>query len=595
MKAKKDTSVRFAVYRRLLAYAWKYKIKFIGFVVLLFFAIILYSVAPYFTGVAINNFANYIIETSNQYLLNDLYISIAIVFACYLVYAIFLYLSNVLNVQINQLAIYDLRSDIENKISKLPLKYYDSTTYGDILARLTNDVEVVSVALQQSVFSIIRSFFTVVFMLIMMTTISIHLTFISLLVVPLLLIIAGKFSKKTRVYFDEQMKNTGELNGIIEEYYTGHNIVKLFNKQTVVQEKFQDANSNLYTNSYIAQNNGTCLFFTTISVNNLWYVLVVFVGVLIAIGGGLSIGMIQAFAEYLTQFTSPITQVMQQYSQILSAGASADRIFNFLDQEEDALESTNPKFPNPLQGNIKFENVDFGYSKDKILINNLNIDIAAGEKVAIVGPTGAGKTTLVNLIMRFYDVDRGGIFVDGVNINDMSRTNLRKIFGMVLQDTWLYCGTIMDNIRYGNPNASDKEVYDAAKAACAHDFIQSLPGSYSFIISENADNLAVGQRQLLTIARAILNKSPIMILDEATSSVDTRTEVLIQKAMDEAVKGRTCFVIAHRLSTIVNADKILYMQDGDIVEIGNHKQLMKKNGLYANLYNSQFSSSDNVD
>lgn len=588
----KQKASRISIYKRLLTYIWKYKFKFLLLIFFLLISIISYSLAPYFLGLTINSFTDFLDDKNNIDVLNTLLLNISFVFASYLIYSVFLYIANTLNIKSTQSAIYDIRNEIESKISKLPLKYYDSTTYGDILARLTNDVEVVSRAFQQCIFSIIKAIFIVIFMLVMMLSLNVWLTLTGLLIVPILIIACRKLSLRSRKFFDKQMKKTGELNGIIEEYYTGHNIVTLFDRQKNIQEKFNKTNQELYKNSLKGQTNSISLFFVTMATNNLGYALVAFVGVLLAIAGNFSVGMIQAFAQYLTQFTNPITEVMQQIGQIISAGSSASRIFDFIDEEEEIPETKNPKFPKKLKGNIKFDHVRFGYDENKILIKDLNINVKAGQKTAIVGPTGAGKTTLVNLIMRFYDVNKGAILVDDVDIRDMKRSDLRKIFGMVLQDTWLYSASIMDNIRYGKPDATDEEVIAAAKDAHADSFIERLPGSYNFILKENAENLAQGQRQLLTIARAILNNSPIMILDEATSSVDTRTELLIQKAMDKLTHNKTSFVIAHRLSTIKNADNILYMENGDILEVGNHKQLMKKNGLYANLYNSQFADEE---
>ena len=384
------------------------------------------------------------------------------------------------------------------------------------------------------------------------------------------------------------MQKTGELNGYVEEHYSAHNVVSVFGKEKEVVDRFEETNEELYRASSRGTFLAGSLYPVTQSMNNIGYVFITLIGAITAIAGGLSVGMIQAFTQYLNQFTTPITSVMQIVGIIQSTGASATRIFEFIDEAEDPADTPAPQFPADLKGEVEFDHVKFGYLPHQTLIHDLNVRVKPGYKTAIVGPTGAGKTTLVNLIMRFYDVKDGAIRVDGVDIRDMKRSDLRKIFGMVLQDTWLYSGTIMENIRYGKLDATDEEVYAAAEAARADAFIRTLPGGYNFMLQEGAGNIAQGQRQLLTIARAMLNNPPILILDEATSSVDTRTEVLIQEAMCNIMKGKTSFVIAHRLSTIKDSDLILYMQDGDILEYGTHDELMAKNGLYAKLYNSQF-------
>lgn len=488
--------------------------------------------------------------------------------------------------------IYDLRKSINKKLSRLPLNYYDTHSYGDILSRITNDIDTVSSSLQQSIYQVLNAAFTVIVIFIIMVSISGILTLVGLAAVPIALFAASKVAAKSQKKFNEQQGKTGQLNGYVEEYYSGHNVVSAFGKEEDVVSDFEATNDELYESSAEGQALAGTLTPIMQNMTNLGYALVCFAGALTAILGGLSIGMIQSFTLYLRQFSQPLTQVMQLTSVIQSTGSAASRIFEFLDEEEEVKDVEAPKFPENLKGEVEFNHVKFGYLPHQTLISDLNIKIKAGQKTAIVGPTGAGKTTLVNLIMRFYDVKGGAVRIDGIDLRDMERGRLNEIFSMVLQDTWLYNGTIQENIRYGKLDATDEEVERAAEQARADAFIKMLPGGYDFVLQEGASNIAQGQRQLLTIARAMLTNPPIMILDEATSSVDTRTELLIQDAMAAMTKGKTSFVIAHRLSTIKDSDNILYMQDGDILEMGNHETLMQKNGLYAKLYNSQFADSD---
>lgn len=561
-------------------------------IILIALGVFLYALAPLLLGYSINSMTDIFTHGYSDNAFEDFLTFLVLMLISYAGFSLLSYLSNVLSILACQNGIYDLRKQIDQKIARLPLNYYDTTTYGDILARLTNDVEVISQAFQQSVFEVIKASFTVLIILIMMLYINVWLTLVGLLSIPILFFIAGKITTKSQVHFDKQMTETGVLNGTVEEYYAGHNVVALFSKEKQVDKLFDVTNKNLYEDSFKGQFFAGTLYPLTMGANNIGYTLVCFVGAIMCILGGVSIGMIQAFCQYLVQFSTPINEVMELTGVIQSTGAAGRRVFEFLDEKEEVPETDDPKFPDELQGNIDFKHVRFGYNPHKPLIKDLNISVKAGQKTAIVGPTGAGKTTLVNLIMRFYDVDDGSICVDGVDIRDMKRQDLRKIFGMVLQDTWLYSDTIMENIRYGRRDASDEDVIAAAKAAHADSFIETLPGGYKFILHEGAENIAQGQRQLLTIARAMLSDPPIMILDEATSSVDTRTELLIQQAMAKMTKGRTSFVIAHRLSTIKDADNILYMENGDILETGTHDELMAKNGRYAKLYNSQFADSE---
>ena len=589
MRKKVKSSGKNGAYKRLFSYMKPYKGRFIFAVLLVFASNIAFALAPLLMGNATNALA-LILEGGNiSDALNSFFRFLILMGSAYALNSIFSYIGTWLIVGITENTIYDLRKQVDKKLSKLPLNYYDTNSYGDILSRVTNDVDTVSNSLQQSIYQVLNAFFTISIIFIIMLNISGVLTLVGLAVVPVALYVSAKIAKKSKKKFDAQQGGTGKLNGFVEEYYSGHNVVTVFGREETVIEDFEKTNDSLYESSKDGQFLAGTLMPIMQNMTNLGYALVSIFGAIMAILGGLSIGMIQSFTLYLRQFSQPLTQVMQITNVIQSTGSAATRIFDFLDEKEETPDVENPKFPRKLKGEVTFDHIRFGYLPHQTLIHDLNIKIGAGEKTAIVGPTGAGKTTLVNLIMRFYDVRSGSIKIDGVDIRDMSRSRLREIFGMVLQDTWLYNGTIMENIRYGKLDATDEEVIEAAKKARADAFIRSLPGGYNFVLREGAENIAQGQRQLLTIARAMLNNPPILILDEATSSVDTRTEVLIQEAMSEMMRGKTSFVIAHRLSTIKDADNILYMQDGDILEVGNHEELMAKDGLYAKLYNSQFS------
>lgn len=592
MKKIKKTSTQKGTYKRLFSYMKPYRGKLILAVILIMLSNIAYALAPLFMGNA-TNFLALVLENGRAAKAGaDFLMFLALMGGAYGLNSLFSYIGTCLIVSVTENTIYDLRKKVDYKLSKLPLNYYDTNSYGDILSRITNDVDTVSSSLQQSIYQILNAFFTIVIIFIIMLNISGMLTFVGLAAIPVALLVASKIAKKSKAKFDAQQAKTGELNGFVEEYYSGHNVVTVFGREDTVIEEFEATNEDLFEASKDGQFLSGTLMPIMQNTTNLGYALVCVVGAIIAIMGGLSIGMIQSFTLYLRQFSQPLTQVMQITNIIQSTGSAAARIFEFLDEEEEVPDTENPKFPAELKGQVTFDHIRFGYLPHQTLIHDLDIKIGAGEKTAIVGPTGAGKTTLINLIMRFYDVRSGGIKIDGVDIRDMERSRLREIFGMVLQDTWLYNGTIMENIRYGKLDATDEEVMEAAKKARADAFIRTLPGGYNFVLQEGASNIAQGQRQLLTIARAMLNNPPILILDEATSSVDTRTEVMIQEAMTEMMKGKTSFVIAHRLSTIKDAENILYMQDGDILEVGNHETLMAKDGLYAKLYNSQFSDND---
>ncbi|NBI92818.1 ABC transporter ATP-binding protein [Lachnospiraceae bacterium] len=489
---------------------------------------------------------------------------------------------------ISQKLCYRFRDEISRKINRMPLKYFESRTVGEVLSRITNDVDTLGQSLNQSITQLITSVATIVGIFVMMLSISPAMTLIALVILPVSGTLIGVVVKFSQKYFVAQQKYLGQVNGQVEEVYSGHNIVKAFNREEQALKEFDETNDALYQTAWKSQFLSGMMQPIMMFVGNLGYVAVAVSGGLLAIRGIIEVGDIQAFIQYVKNFTQPITQVAQVSNMLQSMAAAAERVFEFLDEEEEDVEGTVSVRSGQIEGSVRFEHVKFGYQPDKIIIHDFSSEIKPGQTVAIVGPTGAGKTTMVKLLMRFYDVNEGRIKVDGYDIRDFNRSKLRESFGMVLQDTWLFKGTIMENIRYGRLDATDEEVIAAAKAAHAHRFIQTLPGGYQMELNEDASNVSQGQKQLLTIARAILADNRILILDEATSSVDTRTEVRIQKAMNNLMKGRTSFVIAHRLSTIRDADLILVMKDGDIIEQGNHEQLLGKKGFYAELYNSQF-------
>ena len=517
---------------------------------------------------------------------------VVILIGLYVLSAAFSYLQQFIMAGVSQKVVYDLRRDIDEKLARLPLKFFDSHTHGELLSRFTNDVDNISATLQQSITQVITSVTTVVGVLIMMLTISPLLTLISIIVIPLSGILMMMVVKRSQKYFIGQQKKLGELNGHIEEMYTGHNVVKAFGHEKKAINEFDEVNEGLYDVGWRAQFLSGLVMPIINFIGNLGYVLVAVVGGVLVTKGRITVGDIQAFIQYNRQFTQPIAQVAQISNIIQSTVASAERVFELLDEEEVIPEPVNPVKAKADCGAVEFEHVKFGYREDRILINDMNIKAEPGQMVAIVGPTGAGKTTLVNLLLRFYELNGGRILVDDVDITEMNRADLRKKFGMVLQDTWLFNGTIRDNIAYGKKNATEEEIIAAAKAAHADHFIRVLPEGYDTILNEEVSNISQGQKQLLTIARALLADPEIMILDEATSSVDTRTELQIQNAMKTLMKGRTSFVIAHRLSTIREADVILVMKDGDVIETGNHEKLMAQNGFYADLYNSQFNQEE---
>ncbi len=489
---------------------------------------------------------------------------------------------------VSQKLCFRFRREISEKINRMPMKYFESRTVGEVLSRITNDVDTLGMSLNQSVTTLITSVATLVGILVMMLSISPLMTLIALVILPVSGSLIGILVKFSQKYFVAQQSYLGKINGQVEEVYSGQNIVKAFNREETVLKEFEETNDILYQSAWKSQFLSGMMQPIMTFIGNLGYVAVAVSGSLLTIRGTIEIGDIQAFIQYVKNFTQPIQQLAQVSNMLQSTAAAAERVFEFLEEEEEEQIVAEPVHLRQMEGRVSFENVRFGYNPDKIIIHDFSSEVEPGQTVAIVGPTGAGKTTMVKLLMRFYDVNSGSIKVDGHDVRDFNRSELRESFGMVLQDTWLFKGTIMENIRYGRLDATDEEVIEAAKAAHAHRFIQTLPGGYQMELNEDASNVSQGQKQLLTIARAILADNRILILDEATSSVDTRTEQRIQKAMNNLMKGRTSFVIAHRLSTIKDADLILVMKDGDIIEQGNHEQLLAQQGFYAELYNSQF-------
>ena len=511
-----------------------------------------------------------------------------ILLGLYVISAIFSYIQGFIMSGISQKVSYNLRKAISEKINRMPLKYFDSKTHGEVLSRVTNDIDTLSQNLNQSLSQVISSTTTIIGVLIMMLSISVQMTLVSLIMLPVSMILIMLVVKKSQKYFKQQQEYLGHVNGQVEEVYGGHNIVKAFNKENDVIEEFNKLNEELYNSAWKSQFLSGMMMPIMSFIGNLGYVLISIMGGYLAIKKTIEVGDILSFTQYVRNFTQPLSQTAQIANVMQSMAAAAERTFEFLNEDEEIQFAENPVNPNEIKGEVSFENVHFGYTEDKIIINDFSVDIKQGQKVAIVGPTGAGKTTIVKLLMRFYDINSGTIKIDGRDINDFNRGDLRSIFGMVLQDTWLFNGSIIDNLRYSKLDASDEEVIKAAKLAHVDNFVKTLPDGYNMELNEEASNISQGQKQLLTIARAILADPKILILDEATSSVDTRTEVLIQKAMENLMEGRTSFIIAHRLSTIRDADVILVMKDGDIVEQGNHEELLEADGFYASLYNSQF-------
>ncbi|EGT4144101.1 TPA: ABC transporter ATP-binding protein [Clostridium perfringens] len=514
-----------------------------------------------------------------------------ILVALYLVSSLFGIIQSFIMSGVAQKVSYNLRKQISEKMDTLPLNYFDTRTNGEVLSRITNDVDTVNQTLNQSLSQIITSVVTLIGVLIMMFSISWIMTLATFIILPVSMVLISLVVKKSQKYFKSQQEYLGHLNGQVEEVYGGHNIMKAFNREEASTKDFDELNNTLYKSAWKSQFLSGMMMPIMSFVGNLGYVLVSILGGWLTIKSVITVGDIQAFIQYVRSFNQPIAQMAQVANIMQSTAAAAERVFEFLDEKDEVKDPVNSVDPSEIRGEVEFEDVHFGYNEDKIIINDFSVDVKPGQKVAIVGPTGAGKTTIVKLLMRFYDINSGSIKIDGHDIRDFKRADLRNLFGMVLQDTWLFNGTIMENLRYGRLDSTDAEVKEAAKAAHVDHFVKTLPDGYNMVLNEEASNISQGQKQLLTIARAFLKDPKLLILDEATSSVDTRTELLIQKAMEKLMEGRTSFIIAHRLSTIRDADLILVMKDGDIVEQGNHEELLEKGGFYSSLYNSQFEQS----
>ena len=510
----------------------------------------------------------------------------------YVISTIFSFIQGFVMSGISQKVAYRLRDELVKKLNRLPMRYFDTKTHGEVLSRFTNDIDTLAQSLNQSLTQIITSITTLVGVFIMMLSISVVMTFSALIIIPISLFLISFIIKRSQKFFKSQQEFLGQVNGQVEELYGGHTVVQAFNREEESIKEFNKINDKLYDSAWKSQFLSGTMQPLMMFVGNLSYVIVSILGGYLVIKNKIEVGDIQSFIQYVRSFNQPISQMAQISNQLQSTAAAAERVFEFLNEEEEDVTVENPISIEGLQGRIDFQNVRFGYDENRTIIKDFTAHVKPGQKVALVGPTGAGKSTMIKLLMRFYDVNSGAILVDGHNIKDFNRSELRELFGMVLQDTWLFSGSIKENIRYGRLDATDEEVIEAAKAAHVHHFIKTLPDGYNMLLNEESSNISQGQKQLLTIARAILADPKILILDEATSSVDTRTELLIQKAMDNLMEGRTSFVIAHRLSTIRDADLILVINDGDIVEQGNHEELLAKNGFYANLYNSQFAEKE---
>ena len=577
--------------KKLMQYIAKYKIGI--FVVMLFaaFSTIFNVAGPKILGKATTALSEGLmkkIQGTGSIDFHKIGLILLIVLALYLASALFSFVQGWIMTGITQKVCYRLRREISEKINRMPMKYFESRTYGEVLSRITNDVDTLGQGLNQSITTIITSVATLIGVLVMMLSISPLMTLIALVILPISMGLIALVTRKSQKYFHAQQEYLGHINGQVEEVYGGHLVVKAFNHEKETIDEFERTNRILYNSAWKSQFLSGMMQPIMMFVGNLGYACVALTGGLLAIKNVITIGDIQAFIQYVKNFTQPIQQIAQVINMVQSMSAASERVFEFLEEEEEIQLAEQPADISKVTGEVTFDHVGFGYQPEQPIIHDFSAHVEPGQKIAIVGPTGAGKTTMVKLLMRFYDVDRGSIRLNDRDIRDFNRRDLRDAFGMVLQDTWLFKGTIMENIRYGRLDATDEEVIAAAKAARAHHFIQTLPGGYQMELNEDASNVSQGQKQLLTIARAILADNKILILDEATSSVDTRTEIEIQKAMDNLMKGRTSFVIAHRLSTIRNADLILVMKDGDIIEQGDHDTLLAANGFYANLYNSQF-------
>lgn len=577
--------------KKLMQYIAKYKIGI--FVVMLFaaFSTIFNVAGPKILGKATTALSEGLmkkIQGTGSIDFHKIGLILLIVLALYLASALFSFVQGWIMTGITQKVCYRLRREISEKINRMPMKYFESRTYGEVLSRITNDVDTLGQGLNQSITTIITSVATLIGVLVMMLSISPLMTLIALIILPISMGLIALVTRKSQKYFHAQQEYLGHINGQVEEVYGGHLVVKAFNHEKETIDEFQRTNRILYNSAWKSQFLSGMMQPIMMFVGNLGYACVALTGGLLAIKNVITIGDIQAFIQYVKNFTQPIQQIAQVINMVQSMSAASERVFEFLEEEEEIQLAEQPADISKVTGEVIFDHVGFGYRPEQPIIHDFSAHVEPGQKIAIVGPTGAGKTTMIKLLMRFYDVNDGSIKIDGHDIRDFNRSELREMFGMVLQDTWLFHGSIRENIRYGKLDATDEEVIQAAKAAHVHRFVKTLPGGYDMELNEEASNVSQGQKQLLTIARAILADPKILILDEATSSVDTRTEVLIQKAMDNLMKGRTSFVIAHRLSTIRDADLILVMKDGDIVEQGNHEELLAKGGFYADLYNSQF-------
>ena len=577
--------------KKMLRYMGKYKIAVV-FVMIIAACSTVFSVAgPKVLGKATTALASGLMaKVAGTGGIDFTYIGKILLFVLglYLLSSVLSFIQGWIMTGITQKICYRMRKEITEKINRMPMKYFESRTYGEVLSRITNDVDTLGMGLNQSVTQIITSTATIIGVLVMMLSISPLMTLIALVVLPVSGICVSLVVKKSQKHFITQQEYLGHINGQVEESYGGHLVIKAYNKEEEMISRFNQTNDVLYASAWKSQFLSGIMMPIMQFIGNIGYAAVALSGGMLAIRGIITIGDIQAFIQYVKSFTQPIQQIAQVTNQVQSMAAAAERVFEFLEEKEEDQIVEEPADVTKVVGNVEFDHVSFGYNPDQMIIHDFSAQAAAGQKIAIVGPTGAGKTTMVKLLMRFYDVNSGSIRIDGHDIRDFNRRELRDAFGMVLQDTWLFKGTIMENIRYGRLDATDEDVIEAAKAAHADHFIRTLPGGYEMELNEDASNISQGQKQLLTIARAILADNRILILDEATSSVDTRTEELIQSAMDNLMKGRTSFVIAHRLSTIKNADMILVMKDGDIIEQGNHAELLAKGGFYADLYNSQF-------
>ena len=578
--------------KKLISYLSSYKLAILLVIVFAIGSSVFNIVGPKILGNATTKiFEGLVSKVSNSgggIDFDAIFRTLTILASLYIISSIFSFVQTFITSDISQKVSYNLRKSISEKINKLPLNYYDRKTNGEVLSRVTNDIDAISQNLNQILSQMITSATTLIGVLIMMLSISVTMTLVSLIVIPLSLVMIMLVVRKSQKHFRAQQEYLGHTNGHIEEMYSGHNIMKAFNGEEKAIEEFDKLSDTLYNSAWKSQFLSGMMMPIMTFIGNLGYVIVAIMGGFLAIRNKIQVGDILAFIQYVRSFMQPIAQTAQIANVMQQTAAAAERVFEFLEEEEVVEDVKNPISTEGIEGAVEFDHVRFGYNEDKIIINDFSINIKPGQKVAIVGPTGAGKTTIVKLLMRFYELNGGKILIDGHDYRDFTRNDLRKIFGMVLQDTWLFNGSIMENIRYGRLDASDEQVIEAAKLAHAHHFIKTLADGYNMEINEEADNISQGQKQLLTIARAILSDPKILILDEATSSVDTRTEVLIQQAMENLMEGRTSFIIAHRLSTIKNADVILVMKDGDIVEQGTHEELLKSKGFYSELYNSQF-------